>query len=87
MLRQPGGARALRLHLRRRQPRARDLAAAWPEHDFSGIEEIWWPQVEEPADQVLARAALFRAEMAALPDWSDTLVVCHWGFIMSLTGR
>ncbi len=67
--------------------RRRDLAAAWPEHDFSGIDEIWWPQVEEPADQVLARAALFRAEMSALPDWSDTLVVCHWGFIMSLTGR
>ena len=63
-----------------------DLAAAWPGHDFSAIEEIWWPQAEEPADQVLARAALFRAEMSALPDWSDTLVVCHWGFIMSLTG-
>ena len=31
--------------------------------------------------------ALFRAEMAALPDWSDTLVVSHWGFILSLTGE
>ncbi len=66
-------------------PRAR-LCEAFPEHDFSTIEEIWWPQIEEPADQVLARAALFRAEMSALPDWSETLVVCHWGFIMSLTG-
>ena len=62
------------------------LSAAWPGHDFSVIEEIWWPQTEEPADQVIARAALFRAEMCALPDWSETLVVCHWGFIMSLTG-
>jgi glucosyl-3-phosphoglycerate phosphatase len=22
-----------------------------------------------------------------LPDWSDTLVVSHWGFILSLTGK
>lgn len=66
-------------------PRTR-LAASFPAHDFSGIEEIWWPQIEEPVDQVAARAALFRAEMTALPDWRRTLVVCHWGFIMSLTG-
>jgi glucosyl-3-phosphoglycerate phosphatase len=66
-------------------PRA-ELERAWPEHDFSTIEEIWWPPVEEPADSVVSRAALFRAEMAALPDWSNTLVVSHWGFILSLTG-
>jgi broad specificity phosphatase PhoE len=66
-------------------PRAR-LAEAWPQHDFSHIDEIWWPQTAEPAENVVARATLFRAEMAALPDWSDTLVVSHWGFIMSLTG-
>ena len=62
------------------------LAAAFPGHDFTHLDEVWWPQVEEPADQVVTRAALFRAEMAALADWNDTLVVCHWGFIMSLTG-
>jgi broad specificity phosphatase PhoE len=62
------------------------LAPAFPQHDFSHLDEIWWPQLEEPADQVLARAELFRAEMAALPDWSDTLVVTHWGFILSMTG-
>jgi broad specificity phosphatase PhoE len=63
-----------------------ELERAWPEHDFSTIEEVWWPAIEEPADSVIGRAALFRAEMAALPDWSDTLVVSHWGFILSLTG-
>lgn len=62
------------------------LATAWPDHDFSQIDQVWWPQVEEPADSVIARAGLFRAEMAALPDWSDTLVVSHWGFILSMTG-
>jgi len=64
-----------------------ELELAWPEHDFSHIDEIWWPVIEEPADSVIARAALFRAEMAALPDWSDTLVVSHWGFILTLTGQ
>jgi broad specificity phosphatase PhoE len=62
------------------------LAMAWPDHDFSAIEEIWWPPIEESADSVVGRAALFRAEMAALPDWSDTLVVSHWGFILAMTG-
>ena len=64
-----------------------ELEDAWPHLDFSGIDEIWWPTVEEPAESIQARAALFRAEMAALPDWSDTLVVSHWGFILSLTGE
>ena len=64
-----------------------ELAVAWPELDFTGIEEIWWPAMEEPAAGILARAELFRAEMGALPDWADTLVVSHWGFILSMTGE
>ena len=64
-----------------------ELARSWPEHDFTGIEEVWWPPVEEPADGIAARALLFRAEMAALPDWSDALVVSHWGFILAMTGE
>ncbi len=63
-----------------------ELARAWPQHDFSHIEEIWWPQVEEPVEQLAGRAARFRAEMAAIPDWWDTLVVSHWGFILAMTG-
>ena len=64
-----------------------ELARRWPAHDFSGIEEIWWPPIEEPEATLLGRAARFRAEMAALPDWRDTLVVCHWGFILGMTGE
>jgi glucosyl-3-phosphoglycerate phosphatase len=64
-----------------------ELEQAWPEHDFSSIDEVWWPAIEEPAASVIGRAALFRAEMAALPDWSNTLVISHWGFILSLTGK
>lgn len=64
-----------------------ELALRWPEHDFSGIAEIWWPAIEEPAESIINRAALFRAEMAALHDWRDTLVVSHWGFILTMTGQ
>lgn len=64
-----------------------ELERKWPEHDFSTIDEVWWPAIEEPAASVISRSTLFRAEMAALPDWSDTLVVSHWGFILSMTGK
>jgi broad specificity phosphatase PhoE len=64
-----------------------ELALAWPELDFSALDEVWWPPVEEPVRSVRERAALFRAEMAGLPDWSDTLVVSHWGFILVMTGE
>lgn len=62
------------------------LAETFPEVDFTRLEEVWWPPIEEPADQVEGRAGLFRMEMAALDDWAHTLVVSHWGFIMALTG-
>ena len=64
-----------------------ELQRRWPELDFSTLDEVWWPAIEEPAASVLGRAALFRAEMAALPDWSDTIVISHWGFILSMTGK
>jgi broad specificity phosphatase PhoE len=64
-----------------------ELQNAWPHLDFDHIDEIWWPVIEEPDHQVEARAALFRAEMAALPDWQDTLIVSHWGFILAMTGE
>jgi broad specificity phosphatase PhoE len=63
-----------------------ELERDWPHHDFSTIEEVWWPAIEETTESIIDRAHLFRAEMAALPDWSDTLVVSHWGFILSMTG-
>lgn len=66
---------------------ATELRFAWPDLDLAHIEEVWWPPIEEPAEQVIARAALFRGEMAALGDaWRRALVVSHWGFILALTG-
>jgi broad specificity phosphatase PhoE len=64
-----------------------ELEHVWPEHDFSGLDEVWWPAIEETAASVVGRAALFRAEMAALADWTDTLVVSHWGFMLCMTGQ
>jgi broad specificity phosphatase PhoE len=64
-----------------------ELALAWPELDFSGLDEVWWPAVEEPVGSLLDRAARFRAEAAMLDDWSATLVVSHWGFIHAMTGE
>jgi len=63
------------------------LRAEWPDLTLDHVEEVWWPEIEEPADGVLARAARFRGEMAALEDWAHTVVVSHWGFILSMTGR
>ena len=67
-------------------PRA-ELERDWPTHDFTGIENIWWPQQEEPASAIVARAASFRSAQADHPDWAATLVISHWGFILSLTGQ
>ena len=63
------------------------LRRAWPAHDFSGIEEKWWPDAHETASNVTARAAEFRARMAEAADWQETLVVSHWGFILCMTGQ
>ncbi len=66
---------------------ASHLARDWPQHDFAQLDEVWWPAIEEPAEGTIGRANLFRAEMAALPHWSNTLVVSHWGFILCMTGQ
>ena len=64
-----------------------ELRLDFPHVVLDHIDEVWWPPVEEPAEQVIDRAQLFRAEMAALQDWSHTLVVSHWGFILAFTGK
>ncbi|MFT8244022.1 histidine phosphatase family protein [Roseomonas sp. BN140053] len=63
------------------------LATDWPHHDFTAVEEVWWPQEEEPVEEVAARARAFRGEMALREDWAHTVVVSHWGFILAMTGQ
>jgi broad specificity phosphatase PhoE len=64
-----------------------ELARDWPDHDFSAVLDVWWPDAEESAESVVDRAARFRASVARHPDWAHTVVVCHWGFILALTGE
>ncbi len=63
------------------------LQRDWPAYDFSRIQELWWPDEEEPEAAVVDRAARFRGTLAQRHDWANTLVVSHWGFILSLTGQ
>jgi glucosyl-3-phosphoglycerate phosphatase len=63
------------------------LERDWPTLDFARIEDIWWPAEEEPEASIVDRAARFRTTLARRHDWASTLVVSHWGFILSLTGR
>lgn len=63
------------------------LEARFPAIDFSAIEEVWWPEPEESEEELLQRCDSFRRAMASSADWSDWLVVTHWGFIRGLTGE
>jgi broad specificity phosphatase PhoE len=62
------------------------LQAQWPEHDFGGLPEIWWPSDTETEAEALVRATAFHTTMAARPDHAQTLVVTHWAFIRAMTG-
>lgn len=64
-----------------------DLARAWPTHDFTALADVWWSVEEEPHAAFATRAAAFEAAMRVKPDWAQTLVVCHWGFIRAVTGE
>ncbi|MGC9269117.1 histidine phosphatase family protein [Acidiphilium sp.] len=63
------------------------LAERFPDHDFAHLSDPWWPDGFEAEAEVIARAARFRADMAARPDWRETIVVSHWAFILALTGH
>jgi len=66
---------------------ADQLARDWPQFDFDGLTEIWWPQsLGETEDQVRGRCRDFVATAADAGYGDETLVVSHWGFIRQLTG-
>lgn len=67
--------------------RRSELERAWPGLDFSPVAEVWWPGERESFSSVRARAARFRAEMAATAGHETTLVVSHWAFILAFTGE
>ena len=63
------------------------LSQDWPHLDFSALTESWWPSDPETEEDVRARCREFHGLMAASNDWSEVLVVSHWGFIRGLTGH
>lgn len=67
--------------------RRETLEQDWPGLDFSAITDVWWPDTEEPEASIVDRATRFRAALADRHDWDRTLVVTHWGFILSMTGQ
>lgn len=65
----------------------RDLEVRFPRARFADLPDRWWPHPDESERELRARCARFRLEAAGRPDWPQTLVVSHWGFIRGLTGR
>jgi broad specificity phosphatase PhoE len=63
------------------------LAEKFPHHDFGHLPRVWWHRGLEPQALTVARAAEFRALMAARADSASTLLVSHWAFILALSGR
>ena len=66
---------------------ASDLRQRWPAFDFGDLPEVWWPRLGETHNEVRERCERFRQDAVRLADWSDLLVVTHWGFIRGLTGE
>ncbi len=63
------------------------LARRWPDYDFSHLEEIWWPDDEEPETSFAARCEAFSRRWANDPRWARIAVITHWGVIRALTGE
>ena len=64
-----------------------DLAARWPDLDFSHLEERWWHDPEEPEPVMQERCRDFSRLAGGFEDWPHVLVVSHWAFIKGLTGE
>ncbi|GAB5468572.1 MAG: hypothetical protein Kilf2KO_16020 [Rhodospirillales bacterium] len=64
-----------------------ELEVRFPAVDFGALAEVWWPYPDESEAELKARCQRFRLKAAGLDDWSDLLIVSHWGFIRGLTGR
>ncbi len=62
------------------------LAARWSAYAFDHLDDVWWPDREEPIAHFQARCDAFRRRMAASGDWRTAAVVTHWGVIRALTG-
>ena len=63
------------------------LERGWPELDFSALAPRWWGARIESVRSIRERARRFLERAENLADHEHTLVVCHWGFVLAVTGR
>ena len=64
-----------------------ELMERWAHLSLDHLDEVWWPQEEEPETALHERCRRFSDTMAGRSDWDRCLVVTHWGVIRSLTGQ
>lgn len=62
------------------------LAARFPQHEFSHLPQHWWGEDKETEAETIARARAFQSLMRQRDDADKTLLVSHWGFLLALTG-
>lgn len=66
----------------------RELKETWPKVDFSRLEkDEWWPSQDESDEHIDQRVRAFTQLYGHEPDAETTLVVSHWYFIFTLTGK
>lgn len=68
------------------------LKQKWPEVDFKLLEEMpnsetWWIPLQESAESLDHRVEAFFRKWQGVPEASNVLVVSHWYFIRSFSGR
>jgi len=63
------------------------LKRKWSRVDLSHLKEIWWNRSEETIPKFHTRCATFRQTIAKTENWTNTVVITHWGVIRSLTGK
>ncbi|MEZ5825199.1 MAG: histidine phosphatase family protein [Geminicoccaceae bacterium] len=63
------------------------LEREWPSLDFSALGERWWGSRIESVRSIEKRSRTFLENAEGIVDRDGTLVVCHWGFILAVTGR
>lgn len=64
-----------------------ELCRHWPDIRFDHVAEEWWPTPVESVAALELRGLRFRGGAGRRADWTETLVVSHWGFIRALTGH
>lgn len=70
-----------------------ELKQKWPHVDFTRVanqsdgKEEWWPSADETEDDIARRVNAFSQLYAGIEDADTTMVVSHWYFIFTLSGK